>query len=156
MQYRWLYKKHFGEIPVDEKGRSYEIHHIDGNRENNSFDNLQCVSIEEHFRIHLTQGDFAAANLIATRMELGSLSGFTRSEETKRKMSEAQKGKIVSEETRKKMSLARKGRPAHNKGKPAKHAISEETKRKMSESHKGKKHSEETKAKMRLAKSKLN
>ena len=50
-----------------------------------------------------------------------------RSEETKRKMSEAKKGKPKSEETKRKMSEAKKGKPR-----------SEETKRKLSEASKGK------------------
>ena len=54
------------------------------------------------------------------------------------------KGKCCSEETRRKMSEAHKGRPTWNKGKH----LSEEHKRKMSESHKGYHHSEESKKKM--------
>ena len=61
------------------------------------------------------------------------------------------KGKHLSEETRKKISSAQKGRPAWNKGKK----MSEEFCRKNSESHKGeknsfygKRHSEETKKKL--------
>ena len=53
-------------------------------------------------------------------------------------------GKLFSEETRKKMSEALKGRPSPNKGKQ----FSDEIKRKLSESHTGKKLSEETKRKM--------
>ena len=62
------------------------------------------------------------------------------SEETKKKLSEANKGKHLLEETKRKISESRKGRH-----------FSEETKRKMSESHKGKKPyemTEETKRKM--------
>lgn len=66
------------------------------------------------------------------------------SEETKRKMSESGKGKCLSEETKKKMSKVHKGRK-----------FSEEHKKKMSEAKKGKKHpfygkhhSEETQNKM--------
>ena len=47
--YRKLYESVFGEIPKDSQNRSYEIHHIDGNHNNNSIENLMCVSIEEHF-----------------------------------------------------------------------------------------------------------
>jgi predicted transcriptional regulator len=80
------------------------------------------------------------------------------SEETKRKMSEAQKGenhylygKHLPEETKRKMSEARKGENHHLYGKHH----SEETKRKISEARKGenhhlygKHHSEETKRKI--------
>ena len=55
-------------------------------------------------------------------------------EETKQRMSEAQKGKPKSEEAKRKMSDSLKGKPSSHKGKPH----SEETKRKQSESQKGK------------------
>jgi hypothetical protein len=54
-------------------------------------------------------------------------------EETRKKMSEARTGRKVSEETLKKISEAQTGRK-----------VSEETRKKISESKKGKKHSEET------------
>ena len=64
--------------------------------------------------------------------------GGNASEETKRKISEAHKGKILSEETKRKISEymkgKRKGKDNHNYGKH----LSEETKRKISEAHKGK------------------
>lgn len=63
------------------------------------------------------------------------------SEETRKKLSEKSKGRTMSEESRKKISQARKGHIPWNKGKRIK--ISGETKIKMSESHKGKKQSEE-------------
>ena len=59
--------------------------------------------------------------------------GKPMSEEQKKKMSESQKGKHHSEETKKKMSISRKGRTSPNKGK----MMSEETKKKISESLKG-------------------
>ena len=55
-------------------------------------------------------------------------------EETKRKISEAHKGKKISEEARRKMSEAKKGRVSNMKG----CKLSEETRRKMSEAKKGK------------------
>lgn len=58
------------------------------------------------------------------------------SEETKQKISKANKNKIISEETRQKLSKALKGRQ-----------FSEETKKKMSEARKGKKMPKETKEK---------
>ena len=88
----------------------------------------------------------------------GSALGTKRSEETKRKMSESNKGenhpnfgKHLSEETKQKMSEARKGEKHHNFGKH----LSEESKRKISEARKGEKNhnfgkrfSEETRQKM--------
>lgn len=66
--YRDIYEENYGPIPCDEDGRTYEIHHKDGNRENNDIDNLLCVSIQEHFEIHKRQGDWAACLAISMRM----------------------------------------------------------------------------------------
>jgi hypothetical protein len=65
-----VWKQHYGKIPKDEDGRSYEIHHIDGNPKNNNIENLCCVSIREHYEIHLSQGDYGGAFLIAKRMKI--------------------------------------------------------------------------------------
>ena len=88
--------------------------------------------------------------------------------ESRRLMSEKQKGRVITDEMRKNMSLAHKGKPAHNKGVPMseeqKHKLalakigtkgnhtqphSEETKRKISESSKGRIVSQETREKLR-------
>lgn len=66
------------------------------------------------------------------------------SEETRLKMSKALKGIHLSEEHKRKISEAKKGKPSWNKGIPC----SEEHKRKLSESMKGKHLSEETKIKI--------
>lgn len=65
-----LYEKHFGPRPIDNKGRKYHIHHIDGNHENNDLSNLQAVSAEEHYHIHLKQNDFAAALYLSQFLDL--------------------------------------------------------------------------------------
>ena len=77
-------------------------------------------------------------------------SGAIKSEKTRKKLSEANKGKnnpnygkSLSEETKRKMSEVHKGKNNPNYGK----SLSEETRRKMSEAHKGKTHSEEHKRK---------
>ena len=77
--------------------------------------------------------------------------GCVACEETRKKISESNKGRIapnkgkpMSEEQKKKLSESLKGRIAPNKGKP----MSEEQKRKLSEINKGKHHSDETKRKM--------
>lgn len=70
--YRKIWEQNFGEIPKDSEGRSYEIHHKDGNRENNNTDNLICISIQEHYDIHYNQGDYGACVMIAKRMSLPS------------------------------------------------------------------------------------
>ena len=68
--HRLIYENHYGSIPVDEDGRSYEIHHIDGNHNNNSPENLHCVSIKEHYDIHFKQGDLKACLIMSQRMKL--------------------------------------------------------------------------------------
>jgi HNH endonuclease len=65
---RAIYKKFFGDIPKDTNGRSYEIHHIDGNHNNNDINNLKLVTIEEHYAIHYTQGDYGACLIMTKRM----------------------------------------------------------------------------------------
>ena len=70
INYRKIYENNFGPIPVDSDGRTYDIHHIDGNDKNNDPSNLKAVSIQEHYDIHYTQGDFFAALRIASRMKL--------------------------------------------------------------------------------------
>jgi hypothetical protein len=66
--YRKKWEDAFGPIPVDADGRSYEIHHIDGDRENNDILNLMCVSIAEHYEIHKYQKDYTAAMAVFRRM----------------------------------------------------------------------------------------
>jgi len=68
--YRKIYESHFGSIPTDEFGRSYEIHHIDGNHSNNDINNLKAVTIQDHYDLHYQQGDYQACVAIAIRMRL--------------------------------------------------------------------------------------
>jgi len=68
--HRRIYIEHYGPIPKDEDGRTYEIHHIDGDHSNNDPANLKCVSIQEHYDIHYAQGDWGACFAMAKRMAL--------------------------------------------------------------------------------------
>jgi hypothetical protein len=68
--YRKIWEDAFGTIPKDEEGRSFEIHHKDGNRQNNALENLLCISIREHYDIHYQQADYGACVMIAKRMNL--------------------------------------------------------------------------------------
>ena len=78
------------------------------------------------------------------------------SEETRKKISDAQKGKTHTEESRKKMSESKKNISEEtrrkigeaSKGRNKDRIVSEETRRKMSESGKGRTHSEDSKKKM--------
>jgi hypothetical protein len=82
--------------------------------------------------------------------------GKTHSEETRRKISEAKKGKTHSEETKRKIGEAHKNPSEEtrrkigeaSKGRNKDRIVSEETRRKMSESGKGRTHSEDSKKKM--------
>ena len=69
-KYRKIYENHYGPIPKDEFGRTYEIHHIDGNHFNNHPNNLKSVSIQEHYDIHYSQGDWAACSIMLDRMKI--------------------------------------------------------------------------------------
>jgi hypothetical protein len=82
------------------------------------------------------------------------ISGFSHSEETKKKMSESQKGKVGScgfggkshtEESKKKMSAVRKGRVSPFKGKK----MTTEQRKKVSDAMKGRNLSEEHKRKLK-------
>jgi hypothetical protein len=66
--YRNIYKEHYGPIPKEENGRSYEIHHIDGNSRNNDPKNLVAVTLQEHYDIHYEQQDYIACLLIAGKL----------------------------------------------------------------------------------------
>lgn len=68
--HRYLYKKWHGEIPKDSFGRTYDIHHKDGNHDNNSPDNLIAIPIQEHYDIHYQNQDYSACVLIASRMKM--------------------------------------------------------------------------------------
>ena len=99
--HQWQVHTHIGY----QKG--FDIHHLDENKLNNSLSNLIYLTKSEHMKIH-------SENM---------------SDETKRKMSKAMKGKHFSEETKRKMS-----KPLYGKH------LSEDHKRKISDSKKGEKH----------------
>jgi hypothetical protein len=93
MNYRKIWEDVNGLIPKDEEGRSYEIHHIDGDRRNNSIDNLICVSIEDHYKLHLTMNDLSSANMIAKRFNRTYTKGYKRPAEVVEKIRNKLKGK---------------------------------------------------------------
>lgn len=66
--YRKIYEDNFGSIPVDSTGRTYDIHHLNGDHSDSDILNLKCVTIQEHYDIHYSQGDWGACNAIALRM----------------------------------------------------------------------------------------
>ena len=53
--HRFVYESEYGEIPI-----GYEIHHKDGNKQNNNIENLVAIPKEEHEAIHgFKRKDFA-------------------------------------------------------------------------------------------------
>jgi len=90
--------------PIDNP-HLYHAHHKNEIKSDNHLENLKWKLIPDHIREHQ----------------------WNASEETRKRRSEAQKGRVVSEETRRKISK-------HHKGK----VVSEEHKKKMSEAKMGK------------------
>ena len=138
--HEWQVHTHYG------WKQGMDIHHLDGNKMNNSLSNLVYLTKSEHTIIH-KKGKTLSEE---TKNKIGeaakgnkNMLGKHHSEEAKRKMSEAAKGRKHSEETKNKIGEAAKG----HKNMLGKHH-SEESKQKMSEAHKGKNLSEETKKKM--------
>ena len=146
MNYRKIWTQYNGPIPVDEHGRSYEIHHIDGNRENNSIENLQCLSAEDHYKLHYEKGEYFAAHLIAQRIKSSSLKEITEwnisdaHREALRESKLGDKNPMKNPVTREKVSKALKGRKK-----------SPEAEAKRLKSREGFKHSEESKEKISAA-----
>ena len=102
MNYRKLWEQTHGQIPKDEQGRTYDIHHIDGNRKNNSIENLICLSLEDHYKIHLKQfeetkseKEFRSLVFLSKRIgkDVDTLTGWTVSQETRKKIRNTLKGK---------------------------------------------------------------
>lgn len=62
-----VYIKNYGPIPKEPNGRSYDIHHIDGNEFNDDPSNLIAVTIQEHYNIHYSRGDYSACYFMATQ-----------------------------------------------------------------------------------------
>jgi uncharacterized protein YifN (PemK superfamily) len=65
--YRKIYENHNGIIPKEENGRTYEIHHLDGDHTNNNPTNLTAVTLQEHYDIHYAQGDWGACYLMSVQ-----------------------------------------------------------------------------------------
>lgn len=141
------------EKAISDTENVWECHHRLETHNSNGERRLIDLTREELYALNMYYNRPAEELIFLTVKEHQNLHhiGKKYSEETKKKMSEHQKGSIpwnkgkkFSEETKKKMSLARKGKN-HN------HNHSEETKKKISESLKGKKPyemTEETKKKM--------
>lgn len=177
IDYRKKWIKANGPIPFDSEGRPYDIHHIDGNRRNNSLENLQCVSIEEHYEIHKKlwetlnrRRDLAAMRFLLHRLgrKSSDLKGYTLSEDTKEKIRKKLTGKKrpkeVVEKVRKKLKGRKqseesiKNRSASLKLSYARKTDEEKKKinKKISNAHKGKIFKDSTKEKLAKINSKLS
>ena len=75
------------------------IHHINGNHEDNRPENRKEMTLSEHTKLHIKQGDYSQF-----------IKGKRVSDETKIKLSEAKKGKRFSEEHKRNLSEALKGK----------------------------------------------
>lgn len=150
--------------------KGYHIHHIDGNNKNNDPSNLLCVSPQEHFTMHMKQGDIVAIHgkFIQGASAAGKLGGKISKpnwEEgnKKKNLSEGLKkyynirggsplqGKKLSEEHRTKISTSMTGKNNPMYGK----THTTESKKKISKNKKGqkgtfcgKKHTQKTKTLM--------
>lgn len=134
--YRKIWEESNGSIPYDSSGRRMEIHHIDGKRDNNSIENLQLVTILEHYDIHYKQGDWAACQSIITRMRVSpEEKSKICSELAQKRVNDGthhfQDPKFIKKDSERK-SRERSGEhhPLYNK------PVSESTRQKRSQSHK--------------------
>jgi len=124
--YIYCYYNNLEKIP-----KGYIVHHMDYDTKNNDISNLQLVTKSEHSTIHnvgnkasyeskrrMSISALKRGNLPRTEKQMQQLKQIgmdnigrkhPMSEETKNKISEAEKGKRLSDETKKKMSIAKKG-----------------------------------------------
>lgn len=79
----------------------YDIHHVDGDKNNNSIYNLELIEHKEHVSEHKKGMTFSEEYI---RKLSESHKGKHHTDNTKKKISESNKGKIVSEETKLKIS----------------------------------------------------
>ena len=70
LNYRKIYEQFYGPIPKDAFGKAFHIHHIDGNRENNSPENLIALSLQDHYNLHYSQGDWGACFKLSRLMKM--------------------------------------------------------------------------------------
>jgi hypothetical protein len=176
MNYRKLYENFYGEIPKDSFGRTFDIHHIDGNRKNNSIDNLICLSIEDHYKIHLKQfeetqseKEFRSLVFLSKRINksVNELTGWTVSQEVREKIRKTLTGTKRPEDVVKKTSEKMKGHKwtesqIASRVRGMKNFYNEndresrtEWRKNISEAHKGKILKETTKLKLSKLNSKL-
>lgn len=176
MNYRKIWENVYGPIPKDSLGRTFDIHHIDGNRKNNSIENLICLSLEDHYKIHLKQfeetkseKEFRSLVFLSKRINksVESLTGWTVSQETKDKISKTLTGTKRPKEVVEKFKEKLKGykwteEQIKKRAEGLKNFYTEndresraQWRKNISEAHKGKILKDETKLKLSKYNSKL-
>ena len=79
-KYQKIWVEYHGtDIPKDEKGRSYHIHHKDRNRENNNIDNLECIPVLEHYKLHYEAGEWNSCLIMTKYLDNDEVSAEERS-----------------------------------------------------------------------------
>jgi hypothetical protein len=68
-KYRKIYEQHYGPIPREPDGKSYDIHHVDGNHKNHDPSNLKAITVQEHYDIHYAQDDWKACLIMTFRLK---------------------------------------------------------------------------------------
>ena len=123
MNYRKLYEDKHGPIPS-----GFHIHHIDGNHSNNHIDNLQCVSAQEHYDIHYSQGDYGAcwAMLVTGHLTVSPEERSFISSQTQKDLSSKGKHPFQSEEVKDKTRIRNIDRNKSMKGKSYEELYGEE------------------------------
>ena len=53
--YQRIYEQHYGPVPREPDGTSYDIHHIDGDPFNNDPSNLVALTHRDHAKLHATR-----------------------------------------------------------------------------------------------------
>lgn len=122
-----------------------ETHNSDGERRLVNISKAELIALDMYYNRPASELIFMRHSEHTSLHHKGKRCG-PLSENHKRKISEAMKGKhwTLSEEMRKRISEGHKGKSNHREGKK----LSEETKRKISNTLKGYKHSEEFKRKL--------
>lgn len=64
--YKAIWEKHYNACLIP----GLDMHHIDGNADNNSIDNLIPLTRREHFEVHLKQGDYGAAAILSRTLDI--------------------------------------------------------------------------------------
>jgi hypothetical protein len=118
--YRKIWIKFNGPIPLDEEGRTFDIHHIDGNRKNNDADNLEALSMRDHYWKHLLQGDYWAAFMIEERIKGNHINNFSVVNKKCKKEMNPFWGKTHTPEVRKHISdkISGENHPFYGKKRP--------------------------------------